>query len=141
MRKATRPVPIAARTRGRGIRRLTGPASSSTRGGRAIGAAAAAGTGGVRALEVALAQPGAALGDGVVAAPARLAHGADRLGHGPDRLAGRLRPSETSATITGVIAAPNRVPPPHSLETTSAAASEDRLAIINVVTERPGLAC
>jgi hypothetical protein len=56
-------------------------------------------------------------------------------------VAGRRSPSETSATITGVIAAPNSVPPPQSFETTSAAASDDRLAIINVVTERPGLAC
>src|SRR5919108_3945127 len=55
----------------------------------------------------------------------------------PITWAGRLRPSETSATITGVIAAPISVPPPHSRETTSAAASEERLAIVNVVTERP----
>jgi len=64
------------------------------------------------------------------------------LGTVPIAFAGRLRPSETSATITGVMAAPIRVPPPHSLETTTAAASDDRLAIINVVTERPpDLAC
>src|SRR3954470_3619443 len=56
-------------------------------------------------------------------------------------VAGLRRPSDTPATITGVSAAPNSVPPPQSLETTRAATSDDALAIISVPTERPAEAC
>ena len=45
--------------------------------------------------------------------------------------------SPTIPTITGVTAAPTIAPPPHTLWTTSAAASDDRLAMASVWKEMP----
>ena len=131
---ATRWLGSAARTRGR--KKQRGPRWRSVWCTRRRAAAAAGTVRGSGLLEVALAQPGAALGDGVEASGSA----SDARCRSPGR--GRWSPSETSATITGVIAAPNRVPPPHSRPTTRAAASDEVLAVTNGLTERPpDLAC
>ena len=51
---------------------------------------------------------------------------------------GRRSASPTMPTMTGVTAAPTIAPPPHTSWTTSAAASDDRLAMMSVWKEMPG---
>ena len=80
MTNATRPVADG----GQDARARHAQPEAAPLGGRAVHAQLRGGRGGDRRgsglLEVALAQPGAALGDGVVASGPRLAHGVDRPG-------------------------------------------------------------